>query len=73
VRWTVEEENTALDRRAWYRKDIGLVGGGWSFEGGRLRRGGIISREIRVGTERVGFEKLDLKSEKKGWLARVDI
>jgi nucleoside-triphosphatase len=35
------------------------------------RVGGMISREIREGGVRVGFEILDLTSEKRGWLAHV--
>jgi nucleoside-triphosphatase len=34
--------------------------------------GGMISREVRQGGTRVGFEILDLASDKHGWLARVD-
>ena len=33
--------------------------------------GGMISRELRVGGSRVGFELLDLKTGRKGWLAHV--
>jgi len=33
--------------------------------------GGMISREVRSGGTRVGFEILDLNSNQKGWLARV--
>lgn len=33
--------------------------------------GGMISREVRVGVGRVGFEILDLKTGRKGWLAHV--
>ena len=33
--------------------------------------GGMISREVRSGGNRVGFEILDLKSGKRGWLASV--
>jgi nucleoside-triphosphatase len=33
--------------------------------------GGMISREVRLGGDRVGFEILDLKTGTKGWLARV--
>lgn len=33
--------------------------------------GGMVSREVRVGAGRVGFEILDLKTGRKGWLARV--
>jgi nucleoside-triphosphatase len=34
--------------------------------------GGMISREIREGGTRVGFEILDLQSSKRGWLAHVN-
>jgi nucleoside-triphosphatase len=34
--------------------------------------GGIISREVREGGTRVGFEIVDLRSSKKGWLAHVN-
>ena len=33
--------------------------------------GGMISREVREGNVRVGFEILDLTSGKRGWLAQV--
>ncbi len=33
--------------------------------------GGMVSREVRVGFGRVGFEILDLDTGRKGWLARV--
>jgi len=33
--------------------------------------GGMISREVRVGGGRVGFEILDLNTGKRGWLAHV--
>jgi nucleoside-triphosphatase len=33
--------------------------------------GGMISREVREGGARVGFEILDLQSSRRGWLARV--
>ena len=33
--------------------------------------GGFVSREVRVGSDRVGFEIVDLTSNKKGWLAHV--
>jgi nucleoside-triphosphatase len=39
---------------------------GWGFS-----VGGILSREVREGGVRVGFEVLDLASEKRGWLAQV--
>jgi len=34
--------------------------------------GGMISREVRLGGTRIGFEILDLASDKRGWLAHVD-
>jgi len=34
--------------------------------------GGMISREVREGGARVGFEILDLTSYKRGWLAHVN-
>ena len=34
--------------------------------------GGIISREVREGGTRVGFEIVDLRSSKRGWLAHVN-
>jgi len=34
--------------------------------------GGMISREARIGGERVGFEILDLMSGNRGWLAHVE-
>ena len=33
--------------------------------------GGMVSREVRVGRDRVGFEILDLNTGRKGWLAHV--
>jgi nucleoside-triphosphatase len=33
--------------------------------------GGMVSREARVGRDRIGFEILDVKSREKGWLAHV--
>jgi nucleoside-triphosphatase len=36
------------------------------------RVGGMISREVREGGTRVGFEILDLNSSKRGWLAHVN-
>jgi nucleoside-triphosphatase len=36
------------------------------------RVGGMISREVREGGTRVGFEILDLNSSKVGWLAHVN-
>ena len=34
--------------------------------------GGMISREVREAGTRVGFEIIDLSSEKRGWLAHVN-
>jgi nucleoside-triphosphatase len=34
--------------------------------------GGMLSREVREGNTRVGFEILDLTSSKHGWLAHVN-
>jgi len=34
--------------------------------------GGMLSREVREGGARVGFEILDLNSGRRGWLAHVD-
>jgi len=34
--------------------------------------GGMISREVRGGGARVGFEIIDLNSSKRGWLAHVN-
>ena len=34
--------------------------------------GGMISREVREGRTRIGFEILDLSSQKHGWLAHVN-
>jgi nucleoside-triphosphatase len=34
--------------------------------------GGIVSREVREGSARVGFEIVDLTSGKHGWLAHVN-
>jgi nucleoside-triphosphatase len=42
-----------------------------SLKAGGYSVGGMVSREVRVGTDRVGFEILDLKTGRKGWLARV--
>ncbi|MBS7608083.1 MAG: NTPase [Candidatus Bathyarchaeia archaeon] len=36
------------------------------------RVGGMVSREVRVGGTRIGFEVLDLASSKRGWLAHVN-
>jgi nucleoside-triphosphatase len=38
-----------------------------------LSVGGMISREVREGGVRVGFEILDLSSAKHGWLAQVKV
>ncbi len=37
-----------------------------------LRVGGMVSREVRKGGVRVGFEILDLDSGRRGWLAHVE-
>jgi len=34
--------------------------------------GGMLSREVRSGGARVGFEVLDLSSDRRGWLAHVN-
>ena len=34
--------------------------------------GGMVSREVRSGGGRVGFEILDLSSDRRGWLAHVN-
>lgn len=34
--------------------------------------GGMVSREVRTGGTRVGFEILDLSGRRKGWLAHVN-
>jgi len=36
------------------------------------RAGGMVSREVRSCGARVGFELLDLRSSKRGWLAHVN-
>ncbi|MEM2419717.1 MAG: NTPase [Candidatus Bathyarchaeia archaeon] len=36
------------------------------------RVGGMVSREVRVGGTRIGFEIIDLASGKRGWLAHVN-
>jgi nucleoside-triphosphatase len=36
------------------------------------RVGGMLSNEVREGGVRVGFEILDLGSQKRGWLAHID-
>jgi nucleoside-triphosphatase len=38
----------------------------------RFEIGGMVSREVRERGTRVGFEIIDLGSEKRGWLAHVD-
>jgi len=35
--------------------------------------GGMISREVREGNVRVGFEIIDLTNDKHGWLAHIDL
>jgi nucleoside-triphosphatase len=42
------------------------------LEGRGLKVGGMVSREVRVGGVRVGFEISDLASGQKGWLAHVE-
>jgi len=42
------------------------------LEGRGLRVGGMVSREVRDGGVRVGFEISDLASGHKGWLAHVE-
>ena len=37
-----------------------------------LKAGGMITREVRKGGTRIGFEIEDLSSGRKGWLAHVD-
>jgi nucleoside-triphosphatase len=37
-----------------------------------LRVGGMLSREVRDGGTRVGFEVMDLERENRGWLAHVN-
>ncbi len=37
-----------------------------------FKAGGIISREIREGRARVGFEIVDLEAGRRGWLAHVN-
>ena len=37
-----------------------------------IRVGGMVSREVREGGTRVGFEILDLTSSRRGWLAHVN-
>ncbi len=34
--------------------------------------GGFVSKEVRIGGSRVGFELVDLTSHRKGWLAHID-
>jgi nucleoside-triphosphatase len=42
------------------------------LKAGGICLGGMISREVREGNVRVGFEIIDLTSGKLGWLARVN-
>jgi len=42
------------------------------LEGRGLRVGGMVSREVRDGSVRVGFEISDLTSRQKGWLAHIE-
>jgi len=37
-----------------------------------FRVGGMLSREVREGGTRVGFEIVDFETEKRGWLAHVN-
>ena len=37
-----------------------------------IRVGGMISREVREGEGRVGFEIIDIASSRRGWLAHVN-
>jgi nucleoside-triphosphatase len=37
-----------------------------------LTIGGMVSREVRSHSERVGFEILDISTNRRGWLAHVD-
>lgn len=41
-------------------------------KGKGFRVGGMLSREVREGGVRVGFEIFDLNSGRRGWLARVN-
>jgi nucleoside-triphosphatase len=43
-----------------------------TLKGRGIRVGGMISREVREGGRRVGFEILDLTSSRRGWLAHVN-
>jgi nucleoside-triphosphatase len=43
-----------------------------ALKGSGYRVGGMISREVREGGTRVGFEILDLHGSKRGWLAHVN-
>lgn len=36
-----------------------------------LKVGGIISKEVRSGSSRIGFEIIDLNSNARGWLAQI--
>ena len=42
------------------------------LKGKGFKVGGMLSREVRESGVRVGFEILDLSSERRGWLAHVD-
>jgi nucleoside-triphosphatase len=42
------------------------------LKAGGVSVGGMISREAREGTTRVGFEIIDIASNKHGWLAHVN-
>jgi nucleoside-triphosphatase len=42
------------------------------LKGKGFRVGGIVTREVRSYGERVGFEILDISTNRRGWLARVD-
>jgi nucleoside-triphosphatase len=43
-----------------------------ALKGREICVGGMISREVREGGRRVGFEILDLNSGRRGWLAHVN-
>lgn len=43
-----------------------------SLRASGLKIEGFVSREVRVAGNRVGFEIMDLTTERKGWLAHVD-
>ncbi len=44
----------------------------YSLKASGLNIGGFVSREVRVGGNRVGFEIMDLTTNRKGWLAHVN-